>query len=232
MTLVDVGKMTDREVMVGAVDDHPAILSGLRAELHAIDPGQRFVRAASTVDGLLAGGIELDVVLLDLRLGDGSRPGDNTRRICRAGARVLVYTDGGSDAMMREAMAAGALGIVLKDRDVITVADAVRSVSRGDLAVSSELAAALQSSERLRPSLSERERQVLELYAGGLPAKSVARRLGVQIGTAKVYLKRIRAKYAALERGAGTRIELYQRAVEDGFILAPREEQPGGTARG
>lgn len=145
---------------------------------------------------------------------------------------MLVYTEGGSDAMMREAMAAGALGIVLKERDVSAVADAVRSVNRGDLAVTSELAAALQSSERLRPSLSQRERQVLELYAGGLPAKSVARRLGVQIGTAKVNLKRIRAKYAALDRGAGTRIELYQRAVEDGFVVAPRgEPSGGGTAR-
>lgn len=210
------------EIVVGAVDDHPAILSGLRADLHDLDPGLHFVKAAPTVDELLFEADPLDVVLLDLRLQDGSRPRDNVERLREAEAKVLVYTDGDSGSMMREAMSAGALGIVLKDRDLPSVVEAVRLVSQGDLAVSAELAAALQGSERLRPKLSARERQVLELYAVGLPAKSVARRLGVQIGTAKVYLKRIRAKYAALDRGAGTRVELYQRAIEDGFIDPPK----------
>lgn len=150
-------------------------------------------------------------MLLDLKFGDGSQPRDNIRRLRESGARVLIFTDPGSDALMREAISAGALGIVLKDQDVASVAAAVQVVNDGQLAVSAELAAVLRSSERARPRLSERERQVLELYAVGLPAKSVARRLGVQIGTTKVYLKRIRAKYAALDRGAGTRVELYQR---------------------
>lgn len=43
------------DVMVGAVDDHPAIVSGLRAELHRIDPRQHFVGSAATAAGLLDG---------------------------------------------------------------------------------------------------------------------------------------------------------------------------------
>jgi DNA-binding NarL/FixJ family response regulator len=211
----------DEDVMVGAVDDHPTIVSGLRAELHRIDPRQHFVGSAPTVAGLLDGGPHLDVVLLDVLLGDGSQPRDNIRRLRAAGAQVLIFADRGSDALMREAIAAGALGIVLKDEAVTSVAEAVQIVNGGRFAVSPELAAILRSSDQSRPKLSERERQVLELYAVGLPAKSVARRLGVQIGTAKVYLKRIRAKYAALDRGAGTRVELYQRAIEDGFVDPP-----------
>ncbi len=177
--------------------------------------------SAPTVAGLLDGHPHLDVVLLDLKLGDGSQPRDNVRRIRAAGARVLIFTDRGSDALMREAISAGALGIVLKDQAVASVVEAVQIVNGGRFAVSPELAATLRRSDLCRPKLSERERQVLELYAVGLPAKSVARRLGVQIGTAKVYLKRIRAKYAALDRGAGTRVELYQRAIEDGFVDPP-----------
>lgn len=207
---------------VGAVDAHPTIVSGLRAELSRLDPQQRLVCAAPTVAGLLETSPELDVVLLELRLADGSQPRDNIQRIHDAGARVVIFTDRASDAVMREVMSAGAWGIVLKDQDVASVAAAVRVVNGGRrLAVSEELEASFRSRDLVRPKLSERERQVLELYAVGLPAKSVARRLGVQLGTAKVYLKRIRAKYAALGRGAGTRVELYQRAIEDGFIDPP-----------
>lgn len=55
MTLTETDGVVDREVKVGAVDDHPVILSGLRAELHMVDPCQRIVRVAATVDDLLAG---------------------------------------------------------------------------------------------------------------------------------------------------------------------------------
>jgi DNA-binding NarL/FixJ family response regulator len=226
MTSAAGASASEDDVMVGAVDDHPTIVSGLRAELPRIDPHQHFVGAASTVTGLLDGDPHLDVVLLDLRLGDGSQPRDNVHRIRAAGAQVLIFTDRGSDALMREAISAGALGIVLKDQDVACVARAVQTVNGGRFAVSPELEATLKTIDRSRPKLSERERQVLELYAIGLPAKSVARRLGVQIGTAKVYLKRIRAKYAALDRGAGTRVELYQRAIEDGFVEPPGRGSP------
>jgi DNA-binding NarL/FixJ family response regulator len=226
MTSAGAVSARDDVILVGAVDDHPTIVSGLRAELPRIDPHQRFVGAAATVAGLLEGDLKLDVVLLDLRLGDGSQPRDNIRRIRAMGARVLVFTDRGSDALMREAISAGAIGIVLKDQDVACIARAVQTVHRGHFAVSPELETTLQTIERGRPKLSERERQVLELYAVGLPAKSVARRLGVQLGTAKVYLKRIRAKYAALDRGAGTRVELYQRAIEDGFVEPPGRGSP------
>jgi len=109
--------------------------------------------------------------------------------------------------------------------DNVLVVGEAATISAGRLAASEADACVLLTPEAPDPPsiepLTTRERQVLELYAVGLPAKSVARRLGVQIGTAKVYLKRIRAKYAALDRGAGTRVELYQRAIEDGFIDPP-----------
>jgi DNA-binding NarL/FixJ family response regulator len=206
---------------VGAVDRYPAILSGLRAELTALDSRQHVVRCAPTVDALLADSPELDVVLLGAFLDDGSRPGENVRRIVEAGANVLIFSEPGRDALVREALSNGALGIVLKDQDVAKVAEAVRVVHGGGVAVPAEFAVRLRVQSPRRPQLSPREREVLELYAVGMPAKSVARRLDVKMGTVKVYLKRIRAKYASLGRSAGTRVELYQRAVEDGFIQAP-----------
>lgn len=214
----------ERRLRIAAVDDHPALLSGLRAELAALDPRLEFVATAGTVPGLLtaAGGTALDVVLLDLRLGDGSTPAANVGALVAAGWRVLVYTEGRQHEAALEALRAGAQGVLLKDRPVATVAQALRSVADGDTLPSAETAAALQHAEDLTSHLSPQERRVLQLYAGGMPARSVALRIGVTHETAKSYLKRIRAKYAAVDRPAYTRMELYRRAVEDG-VLRPHD---------
>ncbi|PRY15224.1 response regulator [Kineococcus rhizosphaerae] len=208
---------------IAAVDDHPALLAGLRLELARLDASIEFVATAPTVPDLLTqveGSPPPDVVLLDLRLGDSSTPAQNVAAVVAAGSRVLVYTEGRQHAEALQAMRAGAQGVLLKDRPVATVAAALHAVADGDTVSSAETAAALQVDEALTSHLSPQELRVLELYAGGMPARSVALRLGVTLETAKSYLKRIRAKYAAVDRPAYTRMELYRRAVEDG-VLAP-----------
>jgi DNA-binding CsgD family transcriptional regulator len=73
-----------------------------------------------------------------------------------------------------------------------------------------------------RPKLSERQHQVLIAYASSndlLP--TVARRLGMDPETVKTHLRRIRAKYADVDRHAPTRRDLYVRAVEDGLLPPP-----------
>jgi len=69
-----------------------------------------------------------------------------------------------------------------------------------------------------RPRLSPQELHTLQLYAGGMPLKSVARRLAISEGAVKSYVDRIREKYQKVGRAAPTKIELYQRAVEDGYL--------------
>ena len=221
---------------IAAVDDHPALLSGLRVELAELDPGLRLVATAPTVDALLADTAQPvpDVVLLDLRLGDGSRPDENVARLVDRGSRVVVYTEGRQHTEALAALQAGAQGVLLKDRPVATVALALRAVAAGETLESAETAAAMQVDESLTSHLSPQERRVLELYAGGMPARSVALRLGVTLETAKSYLKRIRAKYAALDRPAYTRMELYRRAVEDGVLDplgSPGDPRGGGHPR-
>lgn len=180
-------------VRVGAVDDHPVMLTGIRTELAPSDPDLVFGRTAATVAELLATGEQYDVVLLDLRLGDGSRPLDNVSRLRAAGPVDIIYTDGLDNAAGREV-----------------------------------LSAVLQSAPRLPAALSEREAEALRLYASNLPAKSFARRMGVSEGTAKEYLKRVRAKYTALDRPSGTKLDLYHRALGDGVLPAAAEANRGG----
>lgn len=64
--------------------------------------------------------------------------------------------------------------------------------------------------------LSERQREVLALYASGEKADRVARMTGLSVGTVNDYLRRIRTKYREAGRPAETKIDLYRRAVEDG----------------
>ena len=222
----DIAATSDRRVTVAAVDDHPTILAGLKAELAEIDPGLHFVATASTVPDLLATVQQVDVVLLDLQLNDGTRPATNVSNLIARDCQVLIYTEGSNRAWADEAVRAGALGVWLKSQPVMTVASALRAVAAGDVAETAELAQLLQTSTTLPAQLSPQEKEVLRLYAAGVPAKSVARRVGIGTETAKEYLKRIRFKYAAADRPAATRSELYIRALEDGILEPPNFPQP------
>src|ERR1700691_3162984 len=72
-----------------------------------------------------------------------------------------------------------------------------------------------------RPVLSHQERRALQLYATGMPMKSVARKMTISDETVKQYLGRVRDKYARAGRRAATKMELYYRAVEDGHLPPP-----------
>ena len=212
------GEMEGQKIRVVAVDDHPVMLLGIQEAARASGAPLVFVETAASVAELRSGGSEADVALLDLRLHDGTRPRDNVTALLDRGLAVLVYTDGAQLTWMSDAVMAGALGIVLKHQPVEHLVAAVRTVHAGEPFLSVELAEVLHKSATLRPQLTAREIEVLTLLFQGLLTKQVARRLDLQESTVKEHLKRIRSKYAELGRSASTRVELIQRAVEDGFV--------------
>lgn len=205
-------------IRLGAVDDHVPILHGLTAML-STDPAVTVVATAGTVAALLASQAPLDVALLDLNLADGSRPAENVARLIAAGVDVLVYSSLTNPAMLREALVAGALGVVHKGQDVPDLLDAIHAAAAGEPLLTTEWAATLDGERGpSRPRLSEREGEALGLYASGLPMKSAARRMGISLGSFREYLLRVRRKYADVDRPAATKLDLYQRAVEDGWL--------------
>jgi len=208
----------ESEIRVVAVDDHPVMLLGVQEAARRAGAPLRFVETAASVRDLRTPAGEADVALLDLRLNDGSRPKDNVGALLARGLRVLVYTDGAHLAWMSDAVMAGAHGIVLKHQPVEVLVEAVTTVHAGEEYLSVELAEVLHESASLRPHLTDREIEVLTLLFRGMVTKQVARRLHCQESTVKEHLKRIRGKYAALGRSVSTRVELVQRAVEDGFV--------------
>ena len=62
------------------------------------------------------------------------------------------------------------------------------------------------------------------MYASGLGARDVATRLFISENTVNDHLRRIRSVYHQLGRPAATKVELYQRGLEDGYVPVPRRE--------
>lgn len=217
------GSDVDGPVRVAAVDDHVPVRRGLAAML-ADEPDIVVVGTAGSVEELLGadGVAALDVVLLDLHLADGSRPAGNVARLVEAGVDVLVYSSLTDAGLLREALVAGALGVVHKGQDTPVLVDAIRDVASGQPLLTTEWAATLDAARGdSRPALSEREAEALSLYASGLPMKSAARRMDISLGSFREYLLRVRRKYADVDRPASTKLDLYHRAVEDGYVRTP-----------
>jgi two-component system, NarL family, nitrate/nitrite response regulator NarL len=208
---------------IAAVDDHPIILDSV-ARWVAADQGDiRVVATAATVGALLAGpGGRANVVLLDLELGDGSTAEGNVAAIRAAGPEVLVLSASDRAPAVRAAMRAGARGYALKNEEADQIRFAITEVAAGRDWISPRLAYILATDDAVdRPTLSHQERRALQLYATGLPLKSVAKKMTISEETVKQYLGRVRQKYTIAGRAAPTKLELYHRAVEDGHLPPP-----------
>jgi len=208
---------------VAAVDDHPIILESVAGWVRNDEGDIRVVATASTVAELLAGpGRQANVVLLDLDLADGTTVASNVAAILTAGPAVLVLSASDRPLAVRAAIGAGARGYALKNEQSDQIRAAIREVAAGRDWVSPRLAYILATDDAAdRPALSNQETRALQLYATGLPLKSVARRMEISEETVKQYLGRVREKYARAGRAAPTKIELYYRAVEDGHLPPP-----------
>jgi DNA-binding NarL/FixJ family response regulator len=213
---------------IAAVDDHPIVLQSVAGWIAADEGDIRVVATEATVAALLAGpGRHAHVVLLDLDLGDGTSVEGNVAAIRAAGPAVLVLSASDQPAAVRAAMHAGALGYALKNEQADQIRLAIREIAAGRDWISPRLAYIFATDDAAdRPTLSQQERRVLQLYATGLPLKSVARKMGIGEETVKQYLGRVRQKYTLAGRAAPTKLELYHRAVEDGHLPPPSLTDP------
>ncbi|MCS5720273.1 response regulator transcription factor [Herbiconiux sp. CPCC 205763] len=206
---------------VAIVDDHEVVSLAIGA-LIASRPELEFAGAADTVPELLQRTALVDLVVLDLNLRDGSRPSHNVHALRSWGAGVLALTSGENPFLIREVSRSPSLGIVRKSAPAASILDAIGRAAAGEAVVTTEWAAAVDSDPDLRSApLTARERQVLALYASGLGAKSVAVELGITENTVDDHIRRIRSVYRQLGRPANSKIDLYRRGMEDGFLPLP-----------
>ena len=201
------------------MEDHALIAIGFR-DLVAAQPDLLLAGMTDHVAGLDDIEGPLDLVVLDLRLADGSLPQDNVNAIHARGSHVLVYTGAEDRRMIQSAARSGALGLIRKSSDPATLLEAIRTAASGGEVFGADWAAAIDADANLRDAkLSSREQEILGLYASGETAASVALHTGLSRETVADYVSRIRRKYADAGRPAYSRVDLYKRAIEDGFIL-------------
>ncbi len=180
-------------IRVAIVDDHAVVRSGL----------EQFLATTGDIElvGVAANGLEAieltaetapDVVVMDLSMPklDGV---EATRRISaeHPSSRVLVLTSFSDRTRIMDALSAGADGYLLKHSDPEEIATAIRSVHTGDAPLDPKAARALLEARRTATesgSLTDRERQVLDLVRQGLANKQIARKLGISERTVKAHL--------------------------------------------
>jgi len=210
---------------VALIDDHESVRLGLEAACLR-DGEQRVVFSGATVKEYLtwratSSEPPVDVVVLDLTLGDGTTVTENVTTLVADGASVVIHSVADRPASVREALVAGAAGVVSKSSTLDDVLEAIHTVARGEALNNVEWASAVDGDREFADAqLSTREREVLRLYAAGLPLKAVAERLGVAYSTAKENITRIRVKYVEVGRPAPTKVDLLRRAMEDVIVAA------------
>jgi DNA-binding NarL/FixJ family response regulator len=179
-------------IRVMLVDDHRLVRDGL-TQLLAGAPDIEVVGEAADGAGVLdqARSCTPEVVLMDL-----SMPGVDgvaaTRLLLAElpAVRVIALTSFSGRQQVDDALAAGAIGYLLKDSTPDVLFDAVRAAAAGHSPLDPRVAAALLPSRPAAPAslLSSRETEVLRLAAKGLANKQIGRSLGISEHTVKIHL--------------------------------------------
>lgn len=194
-------------------DDHPMIGAALDMLLRGSDY-ELIGRARSGSDALAqVHRHKPDLLLLDVNMPDGS--GIDVLRQLREARRplsVILLTAGMDDAQLLAADRLNPEGIVLKTSDPALLLKCMEQVRHGESWVDPEIAErtrlAKERAERA-PTLTPRERELVELVRQGLRNRDIAAQLGVTEGTVKVYLHAIFDKF-----GVDNRTELAMRAAD------------------
>ena len=206
--------LASKPIRVLCVDDHRLMREGV-AKIVGVQPDMEVVAEASNgehaVTQFLAS--RPDITLMDLQLPVTSGP-EATRRIRQIDhfARIIVLTMYRGDEDIHRAFEAGAMGYVLKDTISDDLIYVIREVHAGRRVVTPEIQEALDERARL-PTLSMRERQVLELVAEGMRNKEIAAALGISTDTTGMHVKNIYTKLDVHDRTAAV-----AKAIRRGII--------------
>lgn len=191
-------------ISVLLVDDHPIVRQGYRRVLESQGDLRVVAEAGSAADAYGAfKAHDPDVVVMDISMPGAS--GLEAIRNIRARsprARVLVFTMHNEAVLVKAAFGAGAAGFVTKSSEPTAVVAAIRSVARGERAMSNDIARIL-AEESLAPTgsaldqLGEREIEILRQFAGGATTEEIASELNLSVKTVQNYHYTIKTKTGA-----------------------------------
>lgn len=207
-------------IRVAIADDHPLYRDGLRTMVQSL-PDMEFIGEAH--DGVSAAELvqrlQPDVLLLDLEMpAGGGLEALRTIHALDVPTAVLVVTMHEDDNSVVQAIAAGARGYLSKSADRQELERAIAACAGGGVVFGARLAGRLagllsgprDAAARAFPSLTPRERDVLERLARGEGNEAIARALGLSSKTVRNQVSVILSKLAAIDRSAA--MELARRA--------------------
>jgi DNA-binding NarL/FixJ family response regulator len=197
-------------------DDHAVVRAGLLALLGS-EPDIEVVGEAGSGEEAVAAAAKLtpDVVLMDLQLGEGIDGVEATRRISATGVHVLVLTTYDTDADITRAIGAGATGYLLKAERPEELFAAIHSAAQGRTTLSAPVASRVMDRMRGagRPTLTDRERDILGQLGRGLGNREIARALFISEATVKTHLGRIYDKLGVDTRAGAVSVAKEQRLL-------------------
>jgi DNA-binding NarL/FixJ family response regulator len=214
-------------IRVLLADDQTLVRGGFRALLDAREDIEVVGEAADGHEALaLARSLLPDVILMDIRM-PGLDGLEATRQIAAdphlAAVRIVILTTFELDEYLFDALRFGASGFLVKDTEPADLVTAVRVVAAGDGLLSPRLTRRLIAEFAARAkqpkpgyqldALTERERQVMALVAGGLTNHEIADRLVMSPATARTHVSRAMTKLGARDR---TQLAVF--AYESGLV--------------
>lgn len=197
-------------IRVVVVDDHPVFREGFAALLGSIPDIEVLATAASGEEAVAA--VEEHrpaVVVMDVQM-PGMDGVEATRRVVadHPDTGVVVLTMSEEDATLLDAVRAGARGYLLKGAEPDEIVRAITTVAAGGVVFGAVLASrVVEFMARPRtadaepfPELSAREREVLDLVAGGLTNGQIASRLFLSPKTVRNHVHAVLSKLQAADR--------------------------------
>ncbi len=205
-------------IRVMVVDDHDIVRTGLGIFLKTIEDMEMVGEARNGKEAVkLCADLQPDVILMDLRMPDG--PGIQAIRKIRKHwpmIHIIALTNFDDERRIQDALAAGAIGYLLKNASIHELAEAIRAARAGNSILADEVMQTLVKAATRPPipDLTPREMEVLALIVEGLGNDDIADKLVISVSTVKNHVSQILSKLDVSSRTEAMALAIKRHIIE------------------